>query len=428
MDDLSPFQVLTKFFFSTMEIGLDPTHWNLQDQGYFLVRKFLTVSQIECLSRRDTAKVEDHLDDCRRCTAMYLELTEVNSNLAGIIAPLLLGGAAAGYLASSGTAAATGLFALVGHARDAIGANAGAATTAAVAAGVAAVVTAGFLFNIAGEDDVVIGADQPITAIESLSPSTKPPTESPSSTSPEPGDPGRTPNTSPSTIADAAAPIVGVGSPTPSVSGSTTAPGETPSDDPSSGQSDPSTEPSTDPSSPPSPTTGAGPSPTSGASAPSPSETATTASPSPSETATTTSPSPSETATTTSPSPSETVTTVSPPTPTPPTADLSLRAHFTDFEELNGFALLAVRVTGAPPATLQFDLPKAGPVSFLFALFNPCKIDEKQATCDASGDGEFRAWFLVKVPPGRLDKTTLSVTASGFHDPDPSNNIDVPIQ
>ena len=33
---------------------------------------------------------------------MYLELTEVNSNLAGIIAPLLLGAAAAGYLASAG--------------------------------------------------------------------------------------------------------------------------------------------------------------------------------------------------------------------------------------------------------------------------------------------------------------------------------------
>ena len=56
------------------------------------------------LSRRDTAKVEEHLDHCRRCTAMYLELTEVNSNLRGIIAPLLLGAAAAGYLSSTGAA------------------------------------------------------------------------------------------------------------------------------------------------------------------------------------------------------------------------------------------------------------------------------------------------------------------------------------
>ena len=52
------------------------------------------------LSKRDSGKVQEHLDGCRRCTAMYLELTEVNSNLAGIIAPLLLGAAATGYLAS----------------------------------------------------------------------------------------------------------------------------------------------------------------------------------------------------------------------------------------------------------------------------------------------------------------------------------------
>ena len=50
------------------------------------------------LSKRDHDKVALHLDVCPRCTAMYLELTEVNDNLAGIIAPLLLGGLAAGYL------------------------------------------------------------------------------------------------------------------------------------------------------------------------------------------------------------------------------------------------------------------------------------------------------------------------------------------
>src|SRR3954451_17641706 len=57
------------------------------------------------LSNRDATKVQQHLDGCRRCTAMYLELTEVNSNLAGIIAPLLLGAAATGYLASTGVGA-----------------------------------------------------------------------------------------------------------------------------------------------------------------------------------------------------------------------------------------------------------------------------------------------------------------------------------
>jgi RNA polymerase sigma factor (sigma-70 family) len=54
------------------------------------------------LARRDHAKVEEHLDDCRKCTAVYLELVEVNSNLRVILAPLLLGSAAAGYLTAAG--------------------------------------------------------------------------------------------------------------------------------------------------------------------------------------------------------------------------------------------------------------------------------------------------------------------------------------
>ena len=49
-----------------------------------------------------TGQGRDPPDGCRTCTAMYLELTEVNSNLAGIIAPLLLGALAAGYLATAG--------------------------------------------------------------------------------------------------------------------------------------------------------------------------------------------------------------------------------------------------------------------------------------------------------------------------------------
>ena len=71
----------------------------------------------------DRGQVEEHLDHCRRCTAMYLELDDVNSNLAGIIAPLLLGAAAAGYLSSGGVVGATGLSALFGRVRDAFGAN-----------------------------------------------------------------------------------------------------------------------------------------------------------------------------------------------------------------------------------------------------------------------------------------------------------------
>jgi len=54
------------------------------------------------LSRRDHAKVERHLDECRQCTAVYLELVEVNSNLRVLLAPILLGAAAAGYLTAAG--------------------------------------------------------------------------------------------------------------------------------------------------------------------------------------------------------------------------------------------------------------------------------------------------------------------------------------
>jgi RNA polymerase sigma factor (sigma-70 family) len=89
------------------------------------------------LSKRDAGKVQAHLDECRRCTGMYLELTEVNSNLAGIIAPLLLGAAAAGYLATSGGVTAAGVLGLLAKAKEIVVANTGAVTAAGVAGGVA---------------------------------------------------------------------------------------------------------------------------------------------------------------------------------------------------------------------------------------------------------------------------------------------------
>ena len=99
------------------------------------------------LSRRDSAKVSDHLESCRRCTAVYLELTEVNSSLAAVLGPLVLGGAAAAYLAGAtaggGAAGAAGVGLLLGRVRDFVLANAttvavGTAATVAVAAGAGA--------------------------------------------------------------------------------------------------------------------------------------------------------------------------------------------------------------------------------------------------------------------------------------------------
>jgi RNA polymerase sigma factor (sigma-70 family) len=59
------------------------------------------------LSRRDVSRVDEHLAACRACAAVYLELTEVNSGLAGILAPLLLGTAGTAYLSGGGAGSGT---------------------------------------------------------------------------------------------------------------------------------------------------------------------------------------------------------------------------------------------------------------------------------------------------------------------------------
>lgn len=57
------------------------------------------------LSRRDARKVESHLESCRHCTGLRLELSEVNSNLAGILGPAVLGSVFVGYAGTVGTEA-----------------------------------------------------------------------------------------------------------------------------------------------------------------------------------------------------------------------------------------------------------------------------------------------------------------------------------
>ncbi|MEP9383731.1 sigma-70 family RNA polymerase sigma factor [Nocardioides sp. KR10-350] len=101
------------------------------------------------LSKRDAAKVEEHLKGCRPCTAIYLELTEVNSNLGALLAPLLLGSAGVGYLAAATGGAKVGLLLFLGRARDWLIHNpvgrvtAGASGVAAAAVVVAAVAVSG---------------------------------------------------------------------------------------------------------------------------------------------------------------------------------------------------------------------------------------------------------------------------------------------
>ena len=100
------------------------------------------------LAKRETARIREHLDGCRSCTAMYLELTEVNSNLRAILAPLLLGSLATGYLAGSGAGTGAGaVLLLLGRARDFVAANltpvAAGSTAAGVAVATAVTVTVG---------------------------------------------------------------------------------------------------------------------------------------------------------------------------------------------------------------------------------------------------------------------------------------------
>ncbi|MBN9740044.1 hypothetical protein DMP23_02830 [Amycolatopsis sp. A1MSW2902] len=59
------------------------------------------------LSKRERAQVENHLDACENCRALAAELADVNGALRAVIAPIVLGGAALGYLAAVGAGKST---------------------------------------------------------------------------------------------------------------------------------------------------------------------------------------------------------------------------------------------------------------------------------------------------------------------------------
>ncbi len=90
------------------------------------------------LSKRETAQVEAHLDECDRCRALAAELAEVNSSLRAYVAPLVLGPlAVAGYLATAKAAAGTSATTAV-SAVTAAGAAGSAASAGSGAGGAAA--------------------------------------------------------------------------------------------------------------------------------------------------------------------------------------------------------------------------------------------------------------------------------------------------
>ncbi|XVS61111.1 sigma-70 family RNA polymerase sigma factor [Actinosynnema sp. CA-299493] len=60
------------------------------------------------LTKRETAQVEAHLDECPTCPAMAAELADVNGTLRAVVAPLVLGAGVSGYLATTAGAAEAG--------------------------------------------------------------------------------------------------------------------------------------------------------------------------------------------------------------------------------------------------------------------------------------------------------------------------------
>jgi RNA polymerase sigma factor (sigma-70 family) len=195
------------------------------------------------LSRRDAARVEQHLQECRACAALYLELTEVNSNLRAVLAPLVLGGAAAAYVASTGGIAVTGLGLLLGRARDAVLAH---GPTAAIAGAAAAAVVAGSVitFNQDRGGDPIADAPPAIVETQSIRPAGDRPLQR---------EPRRASSAAGAVVREAGARTPVSSRPTP---GPSSRPSTPPSNPSSPGPTDrpttpPSNQPTTDPTSPP---------------------------------------------------------------------------------------------------------------------------------------------------------------------------------
>ncbi|MEV4055816.1 sigma-70 family RNA polymerase sigma factor [Amycolatopsis sp. NPDC049688] len=177
------------------------------------------------LSKRERAQVESHLDECENCRALAAELADVNGGLRAIIAPIVLGGAALGYLATIGAAKASAATAATAGAAAAgaaaAGGKAGAAASAAAAgprqfAGVAAsgaAVVAAVVIALAaggGTQDIPVAAQVPPPSAQPAQPPAPKPQPPVPPAPPEPPAPPATPSVEP-----AAPPVVPLAPPAP---------------------------------------------------------------------------------------------------------------------------------------------------------------------------------------------------------------------
>jgi RNA polymerase sigma factor (sigma-70 family) len=171
-------------------------------------------------SKRDSAKVRAHVDECRRCMGIYLELSEVNTNLSGILGPLVLGSAAAGYIAAAVGGAAPG--GVLGF----LSAHATGAALVGVAAAV--VLITGLVLGLRSQPEPTLAtADRPVTPSAPLTFSNGGPTLSPAgrTDAPPAGSPGSTEPDDP--VTTSASPSgASVSSSTPGDAGTPDAPNE----------------------------------------------------------------------------------------------------------------------------------------------------------------------------------------------------------
>jgi RNA polymerase sigma factor (sigma-70 family) len=182
------------------DVASDRCRWTTERLGAY-VRGGLT--------KRENHNVREHLDDCAKCTAVYLELVEVNSALPALLAPALLGTAGLGYLAAaSGAKVGFVGFLVTGwrkatenSTRTAVGA--GTVVVVAVAAVLAAIALTG---NEAPPAAINKPPSQQPTQSPANPPTANPPTVKPPTVKPPvvppttiPADPTTAPTTAPTT-------------------------------------------------------------------------------------------------------------------------------------------------------------------------------------------------------------------------------------
>ena len=132
------------------------------------------------LAKRETAAVAAHLDQCADCRAVYLELADVNVALRGVVAPVVLGPAAAAYIAAASHHAGGALVWIGGrllwfrHAPK----SQQVATAGIAAAAVAGLVALGFALT-AHQVPVTKAAPPPVRRTAAAPPSAPPPVPPP---------------------------------------------------------------------------------------------------------------------------------------------------------------------------------------------------------------------------------------------------------